>query len=504
MSAALVLTILVSLAPQPPLEVDAMDVDRRSDLVGREITVDARIALFLPHPDGGFGEIALKESEVAYRLPPELRFRNPPRERVARIQGRLKREGDLLVVDVKSVQLLPSDIERLTRALRPLAPGELTTRSAWARWATHRAKIYNDPELAARALALQAEVLQIQASRPDSRSPEATLALARHARAEQIPEPAPSALAHRAFHARFAAARSVEQLDALATQIEELLPASKNPQVASPPNLAAVLGRYDDDPESTYLQSSPEIRAALDRRLLADIIERRILLQAKTDPRAALDLVNQARARLPDRPELAQKLRQDGLKARADDVTALRRAELLDLAAQLEQDGLPEQARSIKRDWLAHQRLKKLDKNDATGRRDLADDYVALLGDKTTAADLLLEALEIDPRFEKAGESLRRLGFRKEGEKWVDVGSHPQGNPAPASEPASQDDPLLNLTPEEVVSHLGQPNRRSLTITQGTLVMQWVYLTSGGKTQIVNFRKTSEPTPRVTSRYSTP
>lgn len=504
MSLWFTLALLSMLPPQGPVEVDAMDVDRRADLAGREISVDARVALFLTHNGFEFDEIALKESDVVYRLPAELRFRQAPRERVVRLKGILKREGDLLVVDVKSLELLPNDVQRLDRALKPLAPGELTTRAGWSRWATHRARIYRDPELAERARQLQAEVLQIQASRPDARSPEATLALARQARAEGVAEPAPSALAHRAFQSRLSSAKTSEQLDALASEIEAFLPGAKQPQVAAPDGLADWIARYERDPESAYLSAATDVRAALDRRLLAEAIERRLRIQAESNPTAALDLVNQARARVPDRPELAAQLRLIGIKARADDVTVLRRAELLELAGQLDQAGRAEQSRTVKRAWLAHQRSKKLDRNDAAGRRDLADDYLSLLDDKATAVELLVEALQIDPTYEKASESLRRLGYRKQGESWVQMTSATPPQDAAEDRTSAHDDALLNLTPEEVISRLGQPNRRSLTITQGTVVMQWVYLTSGGKTQFVNFRKTNEPTPRVTSRYSTP
>lgn len=489
---------------QPPTEVDPMDLDRRPELVGRELVVDGRVALFL-NPDRGFDEIDLKESDVVYRLPPELRFRQAPRERVVRMQGTLKREGDLLVFDVRSLQLLPGDLERIERALRPLAPGELTTRSAWSRWATHRAKIYNDPDLAERARQLQAEVLRIQASRPDARSPEATLALARAARDQQVPEPAPSALAHRAFHQRFREARTSDALDTLAAEVDAFLSSSKVPQVAAPPNLRDWSARYSDDPETTYVQAPPDVRAALDRQLLGDILERRLRDQAGANPRQALDLVNQARARLPDRPAVADQIRAQGLKARADDVTALRRAEVLDLARQFEQDGKPEQARAIKRAWLDHQRNSKLDRNDATSRRNLAELYLSWVGDKTTAVELLQEALRLDPKFDKAIESLRRLGYRKDGDTWVEFSAARQAaGPEGSSAASAQDDPLLNLTPDEVITQLGKPDRRSITITQGTVLVQWVYQGTGRKIQIVNFRKTSDPTPRVIARYATP
>ena len=105
-------------------------------------------------------------------------------------------------------------------------------------------------------------------------------------RRRQIPEPEPSALGHRAFKARLAAATTAAELTALIKEITEFFPKVAGDHASGRINLARWEGPYNDDPAGTYRTAAPPVRNALDRRVWADATARLLEFQAfKTFPR---------------------------------------------------------------------------------------------------------------------------------------------------------------------------------------------------------------------------
>ncbi len=498
---------MIALVPplDGPVEVEPGQLVRRPDLIGREVAVDGRIQFFQLHPGRGFDEILFKESSVAFRLPPKLRFSRAPDARVVRAIGILHKEGDQFAVDVQSLQLLPEDEVRLAQGVAVLAPDDVKNRKAWARWAARRAEMYSDVSLEIKARELEAQVLRIEANDASARDPKTALALAREGRENKVPEPLPSSLAHRAFQGMARLATTPEELDQLASRIETFLPRSSRP--VGTVDLNPWLDRYQADPMATYLQAPQNVRNALDRRLLADVRQRSLELKAKTDGSLALKLAEDARTQLPDRPELAETLRNLGLETASRNVAALRRSEVLDLARAYEKSGQSDRGREVIRSWLQDQRENRLGARDAEGRVLLADQYRSLLNDRTTAVALLREAVAIDPESKPASEAFRRLGFRQEGDQWVEAVSSPSGEEADRRENDPDaipelDDPIVGLTTDEVLSRFGKPDRRSRSITQGQVMIQWTYVGSRGSTQYINFLQKPNLPATVISRYS--
>lgn len=468
------------IAPEVP-EVDPPDLARRADLVGRELVVDGRLKYFQSHPGRGFDEIVMDRTTVPFRLSESLRTARAPDARVVRAQGTLNKVGGHLVFDVESLRLLPEDQDRLERGVAALVPKDIEGRRSWARWARHRARLYGDKALDERARQLEAEAIHLEAETPAARSPEATLALARRARALDALDADLLAHVHRAFLLQARAATSPEELDRLAQEIAELLPAARQP---SGLDVSTWKDRYEADPDATYRQAPETARKALDRRLWADVRQRELELRDRAHPEDGPKIAEQARTDLPDRPEFAAGLRRRALKEAARDVAGLRESELLDLArATREEFGAVESDR-LKREWLQAQG-RKLSPSDADGRVRLASQYQRLLDDETSAVDLLRAALKIDPRIKGAVDAFRRLGYRKDGENWVKAGAE-SGDDANA---ASTDDPMIGLTRDEVRSRLGAPNRISRSATSGQVTEQWIYQGLGPRqgAQSINF-----------------
>jgi tetratricopeptide (TPR) repeat protein len=493
--------------------VEPAELTRRPDLVGKEISVDDRVALFQFHPGRGFDEIALKRTPVVFRLPPRLRYRQPPGAAAARVQGVLKREGDRWVCDVTGVDLMPKDRDRLERAVQALPPTEYDLRGRWAVWAERRGRDFKDEALLERGRALDAEALRIEADRAGvADRPTLWLSLAQRARDHELPEPEPSALAHRALRARLASAHSAEELRALIADVARFFPRAAAPTGAVPPDLAKWEAPYAAHPADGYRAAPAEVRTALDHRLWADATERLLQRQASNDPKKALALADQASAQLPDRPEVAETLTELGLGTSADDLGSLRLGDVESLA-KLYRERLkePQRARKLLRDWLDEQRKRHLSPTDAEGRVALAGQYERLLGDRDTAVELLQSAWDIDPQSKEVSQAFRSRGFRKVNDEWVDpartrkppaeTAAGPEAAPAPATAASPK---LLNLTPQQVRALLGgKPNRISRSASQGQVIEQWIY-TGPQRDQYVNFLRTGGSPPRVVGYYSLP
>ena len=340
-------------AADPVLEVDAPDLARRADLIGKEMTVDGRVAYFQIH-EGIFDEVYLKKTPTVFRLPAELRTRQAPEAATVRVRGTLRKEAGGLVFDVSSLRLLPTDAERLRQGLALLSPEDAEDRLAWARWARHRGEEYGEPALVERARALDAEAIRIESTRPGSGRPEATLRLARRARDLHADEPEPSAIAHRGVRGRLEEARSPADLAALVSEVESFFPASVRPVSPDPNGLSDWLGPYQNDPAASYRRMPAELRPAVDRRLLADVLQRWLERQAAQGPDATLALADQARSRLPDRPDVASKLEAAGLARQTDDehLKSLRSDELEPWIRRFQARNEPERVVDLKRRWL--------------------------------------------------------------------------------------------------------------------------------------------------------
>ncbi len=487
----------------PALEglVEPSELARRADLVGREVTVDDRVRYFLQSkPRQGYDELMLRRTEVLFRLPSRLKQARSPSEPNARVRGTLKVVDGRLVCDVESLEMLPGDGDRLERELGRLRPDDLEGRRAWALWSERRGKELNEPKLEARGVELEVETLRLEADRPGSDP----LALAEQSRGRPIPGLARDALFHRGFRAALGSASRADDLDNLAKRIEAALPDSARPDSAGSID-GTILEAYRVNPAAAYREAPETTRKALDRNLLADAIQKSFEKQLEARPGEAMDLADRALARLPDRPGVAGHLRQSGLGEVESRVASLRQSEVEELARTFRDQDQEARGRRLLRTWLDDRRKARLSGSDAEGRVLLAANYDKMLGDRATAADLLREALAIEPDSRPAVDGFLRMGYRKGDHGWFD----PKAGPDAANQPAAtgvdapaNGDSLRGLTRSQVRSRLGsRPDQRIRNFSQGRCLEQWIYK-SGKGVQIINFLiepGTNEP--RVTSHY---
>lgn len=492
-------------AGDPPV-LDPGDLVGKPELIGREVIVEGRQPRFDFTTRLGWYQFTFKNTPVWFRLPDEQAMKDRPVYEAIRARGVLVKDNEgRLWCRVGSFEPLPSDLSRLNDAVSRLADRDAERRYGWARWANSRAKRYGDEALAERAAGVAAEALRIEGESRDHREADQQIALAQQGRAQGAAEPEPSALAHRGFRAKLAAIKDADEAEAeaLYRQATAFFPEALKP-VAPPADLPAMEAPYRADPAAAYRQARPESRAALDRQLIADLLSESLRRKVAAHPDQGIAMADRAAAELPDRPELARRLREDGLTAATRDLGALREADVRALAKRYEDElKQPDQAKSLLRRWLEDHRAHRISANDAEGRLLLADKYEAMLGDRATAATLLREAARIDPESRLVAEAFRRRGFRQVKGEWV----APAGGvaaeaaaTATGTEPGSAaSDPYIGLSREEVRNQLGRPGRVVRVATQGYLMEQWQYSGVGGNhAQFFNFgKRPDQPRPTV-------
>jgi hypothetical protein len=496
--------------------VEPPDLERRVDLIGREVVVDDRVKYYVERKGSEDDELELKRTSVSFRVPRRLRPSDPPKTGVI-VRGILKREGSRLICEVTSLQVVPADLERLERGLAILGPRDYATRKAWARWAERRASDFGEENgpLMKRARELEAEVLRMRGDlkRVAVDAPQEWLAMAQDARQRKVAEPEPSALAHRALRAKLAAAKDVEEIKAVIAGIEAFFPAAAKDQGSARVNLARWEEPYAKDPAEAYRDpmASAAVRGALDRRLWADAEAQLFDVEPIPDLPSGIALSEQAESLLPEKPDLPARLLEKTFGKSRKDLASLRLDEVKSLArAYREKLRQPDESQKVLREWLAIKR-SRISGTDAEGLVSLAKDYEDLLQDRLTAVDLLRKAWTIDPTSRETEDAFRRRGFRKLKDEWVE--SVPNGESGPASGGPNPARPtltttqgLLGLTPEEVRLKLnGRPTRVNHAYSRGQLIEQWIYHLDNNSARYVNLlHAPGELKPRVIADYTLP
>lgn len=495
-----------------PTTVEPADLVRRSDLVGREVLVDDRVAYYVTRNGPEDDELQLKRTPVTFLVPRRLRPPSHTRVVSAVVRGTLERQGSRLICRVAALDLKPGDLERLDGAVAQLNVRDYRTRRAWARWAEHRATEFRDEPLLRRARALEAEALRLEGEmkRVAVDAPEEWLAMARDARRRKVAEPEPSALAHRALRARLASADGLAALRSLAVEIESFFPATKADRAAARFNLKRWEAEYADDPASAYRSAPAEVRKAMDRRLWADVQQRILEGEPIPDLPAAVARADRAAEQLPERPDLPVRLIEKAVASARRELGTLRQDEARRLA-EIYRDRLrrPDDARQVLRDWLDLKR-SRLSESDAEGRVALAALYDDLIKDRVTAVALLRKAWEIDPGSRETAEALRTRGYRQEKDGWVEVDApaayrRPPDGANPALPDLASTQSLLGLTPDELRQKLiARPSFRNYIASRGRLIEQRVYLDTGSVRYVNLLRTPGESQPRVIADYTLP
>lgn len=497
----------------PRVPVETM---HHAEWLNKDFEIEDRISEFTKHGTK-YDVIKLKGTPVPLHLPPQLRLDRPSPLPRGRFTGRLIKIGLLYEFMVSTMELLPSEKEELASKVAALSPTNAQKRLEIAAWGEAVSNRYKDKDLMTTVNRLRTEAYQIMgtaADPPGSRPGTAALDAARDAKEADADPTTIKALAHQGFLRAVEGIKDQAGLEQLSREVAEYLPDSK---LAQPGKIdEKLLAEYRKTPLKTYLEASRDVQKRLDRQLMYEVMEKGLIVAVTNNPKSVESLVDTAKRLFPEHPELAENVQNQGLLKLVDTSLTLSRDDLIKLVNQVrDKFGQAELARQLARKWLDNRQATQLADGDAEGRYSIAQDYLSLLGDRRSAAALLRECLKIDPEMKKAEDSLAGLGWKRDGERWIDpdetepkessdpaapMPNLPGGNVArfpappvpnqPNPPPATNPTELVGQTQQQVAATYGLPEQKSRVATQGQITEQWIYETPSGR-QIIQFLQKS-------------
>lgn len=443
------------------------NLEKDPKLVGQRLTIEGRV-----NAKFGGDRIALKNSSVQFQLERDLASRWPNSARHVRLEGTLNLAGGKLVFLVRQVTELPSDADRHRAEAGQLKP---TVAAGWYDLAdrTERlAKFYDDAELRSLAQSARQTGFQAEIAAVNSNQSAELLALADRAAQFGLTDDAVRAMRHRALCWRLAALRkqsptAVDWLN-FAKEVTRRLPGAS---VAVTAESIREVERYRSNPHTMY-ESEPASRPVFERILWGDAMVEYFVRESSAAGANLYQWADRASAELPDYPHVGREYLTRAAEADAKRVGELPAARVRELA-QLFRDRLQNEARAqeMLRSWLSGRR-SELPPRDADGRVRLAQDYLADLRDRSAAAGLYIEALQLAPTSQSARDALVELGYRETATGWVqNAPETPSKAAAPVTGP-----PRNGMTPTQVLQAMGsEPDRIARVGAGSQLVEQWIY-----------------------------
>jgi len=414
---------------------------------------------------------------------PEIRRPNGRIE----LTGLLQRRGTNLIFAVTELREVPDDMQVYALKQSALDAGDPNDWYSLARWAAERGTFYDDNALLERATEARRKGLSLerQAAADD---PKALAALAGKAAGFKLPE-LDEELRHESLRLRFERLRKDPKSD-LAPLIDDVrrsLPGAETPLDEWPADIAA---QYAAEPLAVYNRADATTRPVLDRVFLAEaqllVIERK----AEPDGSNGDEIADQIALTLPERRDLVDRYHEREIAWRLDHITAATRAEALDLASRLEASERSDQAKQALTKWLvARETAQRAD--GPAGLVGVAEDYVAVLGDKANAARLLLEALKASPESKTIPDKLRQIGYVQHDGAWMTKEEADARPVEPTVQAMREGRVINNMTAEQVRKTLGAPDRVARAASTTQIHEAWIYGTAGRSGLVVHFLRYS-------------
>jgi len=446
------------------LEVHQLEA-RADDWLSKPVHVTGRFA------SASADRVRLEDSNIVFRLERASHKIHRGTKRLV-MAGSLSRNGTQLVFDVSFVRELPSEVKQFKQERKRIIPGDYAELYALGQWARQRGQWYGDRSLKKLAKRADDEALDWEVDEAARRNDvQRMLTLAE--RAEKLKRPATDVMRIRHRSIWVARRRLPENdpaaVEALAARVRQILPGT---ETVTPPEQREGLGEYFKSPIATYAAASDEQLALFHRALWVDLVTEAMKLSAVNGSDLE-ELASRAKRLLPERPELWRRFRLDDLDRQAEMAGALTRGKLLAVRDGYRELDLPEKADAVVERWLAAMRAA-LSKDDIEARLQLAADYRSLANDNLAAAELYRQALAIAPELQEAREGLRESGYDYIDGQWQRVDGL---DAAAMREKRKQQRGELSVgdSEEEVLRRFPSPDRIARTVSETSIVEQWIY-----------------------------
>lgn len=414
---------------------------------------------------------------------PDLRR---PTSRVE-LSGHLRRRGTETVFEVVEMLERPDDLQHYALREAALDSGDPGDWYDIAAWAEERGKFYSDDSLLSRAQLARRRGLALEREAA-SGDADKLVSLAAKAKDFDVPE-LNLELLHEAFRVRWQTLATDPKTDLtpLTNDIRKSLPGADSPLQTWPMELAA---RYASEPLATYNRATEEERPALDRVFFAEVQLASLERMARPEGANGEQIASQIDTILPERADIAESYRLREIDYRLDRIEYATRAEALGLAKRLEERNRPDEAKRALTKWLgAREAASRQD--GPSGLMSVAEDYVSVLGDKETAAKLLLELLEASPGSDIIPSKLRDLGYVELNGEWLSKEEAATRPVDPVVQAMREGRVVNGFSPEQVRKTLGKPDRVAQAASSSQIHEIWIYGEPGRGGLAVHFLRYS-------------
>lgn len=462
MTVVTVLVLMFGQATNPVLEPEMVD----ASLDGKKITVEGIVASLTDR--GGLKAVTLKLAKKTKYLVRQTDAAGTYNKSV-QMTGRVRLEDGEVFVDVDSVSLLRSDIERFGQKALPLGD---TNDRGWFdlyRWAENRARKYDQPEL--RTAAMEAYRNGVDARRKKGRDRLDVLIDLRKLLVDdkKLPEYDMVDLEHEIARLEY---RELSKLDAQAVRAFANELANRLPSEVDKPE------RLSEEQIKAYNSKAIDTFGAADgegRKKLARYWRGQMLNEADRRAGDKVDAYEAgvlARKQFPEYPEFWQTLLRSWTNRAEANMESLTKLQAEKVAETLKVDLVdPKRSREFLQRWLDRREtaIASQPRKSTLEYYELALIHVEWFptDGKEDAKRLLTKVLDLDSKYGQAKAKLKQMGYSEvRPGTWEQVRGLAQPEAMP--ERAKTKSALIStgMDAERVLESLGEPTSRSRLVTR--------------------------------------
>lgn len=393
------------------------------------------------------------------------------KSRTIEVTGHLRKRRSRVEFVVSKLRQVPSDRDRLQSELIAIRDQTPEAYYELGRWAYERGEFYNDDSLSEESLRIFLQGVLLERQQLDDGDARGLLALAGRLAEYHQPEGLRQEYVHAAFQTLWSTSRKQGQpaLPELATELAKDLEGADQPLEGRATELRR---QYLANPLSVYRQTSDsETRLKLHRLLYGEVRLAVIEESAKADGSNGYQIAAKIGQWLPERVDLAESWRQKELRFRLANVGEASREDAIELADLFRAREQSEKASEALKLWLKG-REQRLRPNGSGGLIQLADEYIELLADQQTAAELLIEAYALTP-VDEIAETLERMEYVFEDGSWITVEEHEAGMVKERPNPFGGVE--VDMNPDEVRQIVGAPDNVTRITSRKQIYEIWIY-----------------------------
>ena len=330
-----------------------------------------------------------------------------------------------------------------------------------AEWASERGTFYNDRKLLDATIQLREEGIRTEVRQTVSTDFRRMRELSAKAKQFALPDRFCVEIAQEAYRReydrlwddqRFRKKKS--DYSALIVDIQRGLPGAEDPLTADDEDLRQ---KYLAHPEDTYKKADDDTRHRLHRDLYARVLLASILTDEADDGRNGYALAERIDQQLPEYKAEAEELREKELKFQFTKLGTMTKTDLAALSTRYAERKQPQRIETAKRKWLELREPRLREVDGSRGLVEMGDDYQSLLQETDRALQLFIEANRMSPEAPEPLERLTKLGYIREGGRWISKDSHIPAPTIPRSRMVEEGVVRSGMTSKEVLAALGGP-----------------------------------------------